>query len=93
MDSLESKLNALSNAWVEFTTGIADSRLIKTAVDFLTNILETINEITDALGSVGTPLSRILLLFGGLRAAGGTLGSIASTFGFENVAKEVGKLN
>lgn len=93
MDSLESKLNALSNAWVEFTTGIADSRLIKSAVDFLTMILEAINEVTGALGEVGTPLSRIILLFGGLRVAGGALGSIASGLGFERIAAQVGTLS
>ena len=93
LDSLESKLNALSNAWVEFTTGIADSRLIKGAVDFLTMVLEAINEITGALGEVGTPLSRIVLLFGGLRVAGGALGSIASGLGFERIAAQVGTLS
>lgn len=93
LDSLESKLNALSNAWVEFTTGIADSRLIKGAVDFLTMVLEAINEITGALGEVGTPLSRIVLLFGGLRVAGGALGSVASGLGFERIAAQVGTLS
>ena len=48
--SLESKLNKLKNAWDEFSMGIANSSLIKGAVDLLTNLLTVINKITSALG-------------------------------------------
>lgn len=50
-ESLETKLNNLHTAWTEFTTSIADSNLIKGAVDLLTQILNTVNAITDAFGS------------------------------------------
>lgn len=50
-ESLETKLNNLRTAWTEFTTSIADSNLIKGAVDLLTQILNTVNAITDAFGS------------------------------------------
>ena len=49
-ESLESKLNKLKNAWDEFSMGIANSSLIKGAVDLLTNLLTVINKITSALG-------------------------------------------
>ena len=49
-ESLETKLNNLRTAWTEFTTSIADSNLIKGAVDLLTQILNTVNAITDAFG-------------------------------------------
>lgn len=49
-ESLESKLNKLKNAWDEFTMGIANSTIIKTGVDLLTNLLTIINKITSALG-------------------------------------------
>ena len=50
-ESLETKLNNLHTAWTEFTTSITDSNLIKGAVDLLTQILNTVNAITDAFGS------------------------------------------
>lgn len=50
-ESLETKLNNLHTAWTEFTTSIADSNLIKGAVDLLTQILNIANAITDAFGS------------------------------------------
>ena len=49
-ESLETKLNNLHTAWTEFTTSITDSNLIKGAVDLLTQILNTVNAITDAFG-------------------------------------------
>lgn len=49
-ESLESKLNKLKNAWDEFTMGIANSAIIKTGVDLLTNLLTITNKITSALG-------------------------------------------
>lgn len=49
-ESLESKLNKLSNAWNEFTMGLANSTVIKTGVDLLTTILDTVNNITGAFG-------------------------------------------
>lgn len=53
MDSLESKLNELKNAWDSFTMDIMDSDLLKAGVDLLTKILTVINNITDALGDFG----------------------------------------
>lgn len=49
-ESLESKINKLKNAWDEFSMGIANSSLIKGAVDLLTNLLTVVNKITSALG-------------------------------------------
>lgn len=92
LDSLESKLNALSNAWVEFTTGITDSRVIKGTVDILTTILETVNKITEAFGEVGSPIARVLLLFGSLRMAGGAIGSIGKALNIEPIARNFGTL-
>ena len=49
-DSLQSKLNRLFNAWNEFTMGLANNTVVKTGVDILTTILETVNNITGAFG-------------------------------------------
>ena len=50
MDSLESKLNELKNAWDSFTMGIMNSDVLKAGIDLLTGILTAINNITDAFG-------------------------------------------
>ena len=50
LDSLQSKLEKLKNAWTSFTQGIANSKLIKAGIDILTKLLETINKITDSFG-------------------------------------------
>ena len=67
LDSLESKMNKLKNAWTEFTTGIADAKLIKVAVDMLTGLLNVVNNLTDGPGG---GLGKLLLLFGGFKLAG-----------------------
>ena len=84
LDSLQSKLNNLSNAWTEFTTGIMNSDFIKGGVDILTKILDVINDITGALGSGGGTISKILLTFGALRYGTGASGNILTLLGIPN---------
>lgn len=84
LDSLQSKLNNLSNAWTEFTTGIMNSDFIKGGVDILTKILDVINDITGALGSGGGTISKMLLTFGALRYGTGASGNILTLLGVPN---------
>lgn len=49
LESLDSKLNNLKNAWDEFVMGLANNKLIKDGVDVLTFLLETINKIISSL--------------------------------------------
>lgn len=84
LDSLQSKLNNLSNAWTEFTTGIMNSDFIKGGVDVLTKILDVINDITGALGSGGSTISKILLTFSALRYGTGAAGNILGWLGVPN---------
>lgn len=84
LDSLQSKLNNLSNAWTEFTTGIMNSDFIKGGVDILTDILNVINDITGALGSGGSTISKTLLTFGALRYGTGMAGSLLRGLGVQN---------
>ena len=84
LDSLQSKLNNISNAWTEFTTGIMNSDFIKGGVDILTKILDVINDITGALGSGGGTISKILLTFGALRYGTGASGNILTLLGVPN---------
>lgn len=84
LDSLQSKLNNLSNAWTEFTTGIMNSDFIKGGVDILTKILDVINDITGALGSGGSTISKFLLTFGALRYGTGAAGNLLTLLGVPN---------
>lgn len=63
LESLESKIARFINAWNEFTTGIANSDVIKTGIDLLTNLLEAINNLTNAPGILGS-VSKALLFLG-----------------------------
>lgn len=68
LESLESKLNALKNAWQEFTMGLADDSFVKSIIDALTNLLNFVNKITDVFGASGGA-AKILLFITGFEAA------------------------
>lgn len=78
VDSLESKVNKLRNAWDEFTVGIANSTVLKGGVDLLTTFLNTVNNLTGSIGSFTGSLSRILTVFAALKVGKNTLTSFAS---------------
>lgn len=59
LDSLESKLAKLENAWHEFTMGILESDLVKFGVDILTKFLEIINKGTNAFDGLAGSLTKI----------------------------------
>ena len=70
-ESLESKLNRLSNAWHEFLMGLTNSTIVKGFVDILTGLLNIVNKLTSAFGEgVGSVLKWVTALSGllGLRA-------------------------
>ena len=89
MDSLEAKLNELSNAWNEFTMHIANSDLIKGAVDLLTAIISAVNKLISLFG--GGLLSSIVAIgtaFGGWAAGRAIIRKIgADLVGFAKNAK------
>ena len=49
LESLETKLNKLKNAWDQFLMGIANAGIIKLAVDALTWLINAINNMVQAL--------------------------------------------
>ena len=79
LDSLESKLNGLKNAWTEFTTGIANQSVIKGAVDILTTLLGLVNDLTGVFGNFGGAIAKTMVLWGGLKLGGSVLGTIANS--------------
>ena len=86
-ESLEAKIQRLKNAWAEFTMGLANNSLIKTGVDLLTDLLTTINSLTDAgdskIGKFITSLLRLgtvlIGLKGGQSAINGILKFLTNT--------------
>lgn len=59
LESLQSKLAQLSNSWKTFLMGIADNAIIKTVIDLLTNLLDTINKLFDGLDGLPGSIARI----------------------------------
>lgn len=49
LDSLDSKLTKLKNAWDQFAMGLANNEFIKGVVDVLTFLLNTLNSIIDTI--------------------------------------------
>lgn len=80
LDSLEAKINKFKNAWNEFTMGIADSGMIKGAVDIVTNLITVVNKLAKMTGplegfvkafvAIGTFKAGGNLLIGGLQNLG-----------------------
>ena len=66
LDSLESKLNKLKNAWDSFLMSIANNEAIKITVDLLTWLIEGINKLTDGLPGLVSGLAKLGLVFGGM---------------------------
>ena len=65
LDSLETKLSRLKNAWDEFILGLANSDLIKKVVDLLTDALTTINKIISTLSGNNSTAKMLITFFGG----------------------------
>ena len=90
LESLDAKLQRLENAWAEFTMGLANSDVIKWAVDLLTDLIEGVNKLTgltgnDGLGGVVTMFIRLGTVIGALKGGQaiitGLIKTISSTFG------------
>lgn len=71
LDSLESKLTLLKNAWDRFVTGIVNSDFIKAVIDFATNVLQALNDVTDKADALGTAFLRVITIIGGLKLGKG----------------------
>lgn len=97
LESMESKLQRLKNAWDQFTMGLANNEILKGAVDILTSIIEGINKLTNGISGGNGLIKSITSLgvaIGGLMAGkslinmlfGGAAakagGAIGGMFGF-----------
>lgn len=70
LDSLESKLAKLDNAWNEFTMGLANNEAIKFGVDTLTLILNIINDLTGILPEGIDGIAKLGIALLGLKTGG-----------------------
>lgn len=65
LDSLESKVERLKNAWNQFTMGLTNSSLIKGGIDLITTLLNVVNKLTAGFdGLSGTILKVGALVYG-----------------------------
>lgn len=95
LESLDAKLQRLRNAWQEFTMGLANSDVIKLAVDALTLLIETVNKLTgkagnDGIGGIVTIFMRLATVIGALKGGQSALYNILSylsTSGFGPIMK------
>ncbi len=97
LDSLQTKLNQLKNAWDTFLMTLANNEAIKLVVDLLTKLIGSLNKVLDTVGKFGGSWTKsfagIGLIFGGFKLGktGGNklLGNIGKSLGIVN--KELGK--
>lgn len=75
LDSLEAKINKLTNAWDTFTMGLANNAVIKAVVDTLTTILTIINKITGAFGDGAGAVLKFMTAMSLIKAGGVAFGS------------------
>lgn len=52
MESMDSKLNQLKNAWNQFTMGLMNNQVLKAGVTGITKFLDIINKIIDVLSKI-----------------------------------------
>lgn len=83
-ESLESKLNRLKNAWDQFLMGIANSDIIKGAVDLLTDLVTWLNNFIDLVSGENGAIKSVTSL--GLGIAGLWGGSKIATSGISLLA-------
>lgn len=75
LDSLQAKINQLTNAWDTFTMGLANNVVIKGVADALTGILTIINKITGAFGDGAGAILKFMTAMSLIKAGGVAFGS------------------
>ena len=63
LESLETKLSRLKNAWNEFVLGLANSDAIKGAVDLLTNLITAINKLISSISGKNSGVKMVTTFF------------------------------
>ena len=81
MDSLESKLNRLHDAWEQYVTGMANQSAIKGIIDLLTDFISGVNKLTDAVDPAKTGIAKLIVTILGFKAAKGVINGVVKNLG------------
>ena len=78
---LEASFTALSNAWQQFATKVADSDMIKGVIDLLTDFVEILNKIPKPITQTIIPLTALIKGFQLFKSAGSLFGEFKGAIG------------
>lgn len=84
LDSLETALTKLKNAWDQFAMGLANNEILKFGVNLLTGLLETINKVIDTISGGNGLIKSVVslgLAIGGLALGGKVLDAVFRSLG------------
>ena len=84
MESLEAKLNKLKNAWDSFLMGLANSDIIKAAVDWLTELITKLNDFINGMSNGNGIFKTFVTLMTsliGMKIGGGVLKGVTGAVG------------
>lgn len=59
LESIQGHLNKLSAAWETFSYDFLDSEFVKGVVDFLTKVVNLLDDLTNSIGGLGTAIAAI----------------------------------
>ena len=92
LESLQSKLAQLKNAWDTFLMGLANDGVIKALIDLLTGAITAVNKLTSSLPGLAKSLANIGVIIGGLNLGKGILNKLLPGLGasFFGKGKEAG---
>ena len=94
---LEASFTALSNAWQQFATKLADSEVIKRVVDLLTDIIELFNKLPKGVTSTLIPMAALIKIFTTLSKAGNLFKGFKDwgieQLGLKDITTDMGSFN
>lgn len=69
LESIQGHLNKLSAAWETFSYDFLDSEFVKGVVDFLTKVVNLLDDLTNAIGPLPTLIAACFAAFGAAKGA------------------------
>lgn len=69
LESIQGHLNKLSAAWETFSYDFLDSEFVKGVVDFLTKVVNLLDDLTNAIGPLPTLIAACFAVFGAAKGA------------------------
>lgn len=69
LESIQGHLNKLSAAWETFSYDFLDSEFVKGVIDFLTKVVNLLDDITNSIGPIPTLIAACFAAFGAAKGA------------------------